>query len=283
MRRSGVLAVPFLGGLILLIALPLIAAAVLSFTDYSGVGGVHFTGADNLSRLASDDRLRESLANTLLFAGMSVPLRVGAMFGLALLLHSRFRSASLARPAVYLPTVVPEVAYALLWLWLLNPSYGPLAAMLGTLGAGSPDWLTDPTSARLAMVLMGLFQIGEGFVIALAARRMLPAQLFEAAKVDGAGAWFTFRRVTLPLMAPVLVLLTLRDVVLSLQINFVPALLVTQGGPRYATTFMPLFVYDQAFKYFRLGYASAVSIVMFLFTVIAIWIVYRVARRVKLA
>lgn len=282
MRRSEVLAGPFVVGLVLLIGFPLVTAGILSFTDYSGIGGIHFTGLDNLSRLGSDEGLRRALGNTALFTVMSVPLRVGAMLGLALLLHSRFRFASASRPAVYLPSVVPEVAYALLWLWLLNPIYGPLAAILGAAGVGSPRWLTDPGSARIAMVLMGLFQIGEGFVIALAARRMLPEKLFEAARVDGASAWFTFRKLTLPLMVPVLLLLTLRDVVLSLQINFVPALLVTGGGPRYATTFMPLFVYEQAFKYFRLGYASAVSLIMFLFTVVAVWAVYRVARRAGL-
>ena len=282
MRRSELLAGPFLAGLVLLIGLPLLTAGVLSFTDYSGIGGIRFTGLDNVARLGSDEGLRRALGNTALFTLLSVPLRVGAMLALALLLHGRFRFASAARPAVYLPSVVPEVAYALLWLWLLNPIYGPLAAILGAAGVDPPDWLTDPGSARIAMVLMGLFQIGEGFVIALAARRMLPEKLFEAARVDGASPWFTFRRVTLPLMMPVLLLLTLRDVVLSLQINFVPALLVTGGGPRYATTFMPLFIYEQAFKYFRLGYASAVSLAMFLFTVIAVWAVYRVARRAKL-
>jgi multiple sugar transport system permease protein len=206
-----------------------------------------------------------------------------AVVALTLLLHSHFRGSSTGRASAYLPTVIPDVAYSLLWLWLLNPLYGPLAGIFASLGLTSPSWLTEPTSARFAVAIMGVFQIGEGLVIALAARRVLPEHLFEAARVDGAGAWFTFKRITLPLLAPVLLLLTLRDVILALQLNFVPALLMTDGGPRQATTFLPLYVYRQAFRYFRLGYASAVSLTMFVVTGLAIYALYRMSKRWRLA
>ena len=277
MRRS--LALPFLVGVFLLVGLPALAAVWLSFTDYSGIGAPRFVGLDNFVRLAGDDLFRRAAGNTLLHILMSVPLRMLLVTALALLLHSRFRGASFARAGAYLPTVVPDVAFALLFLWLLNPLYGPLAAILGRF---NPEWLTDPWGARWAVVLVTLLQIGEGFVIALAARRALPGYLFDAARVDGASAWFLLRKVTLPLMAPVLAVLALRDIVLSLQVNFVPALLLTDGGPSYATTYLPLYAYRQAFRYLRLGYVSAMSVAMFAFTALVIFLQYRMAKRAGL-
>lgn len=277
MRRS--LALPFITGTVLLVALPAVAALYLSLTDYSGIGAPSFVGLDNFARLAGDDLFRRAAGNTLIHILLSVPLRMLLIVGLALLLHRRFRGATASRAAVYLPTVIPDVAFALLFLWLLNPLYGPLAAVLGRF---NPNWLTDPWAARWAIVGLTLFQIGEGFVIALAARRALPDHLFEAARVDGASPWFVLRRITLPLMAPVLAVLALRDVVLSLQVNFVPSLLLTDGGPSYATTYIPFYAYRQAFRYLRLGYVSAMSVAMFAFTALIIWLQYRMAKRAGL-
>lgn len=274
MRRDAYLASPYLVGLVLLIALPSVAASVLAFTEFSGVQPPRFNGIDNLRRLVNDHALWRSIGNTAIYILLAVPLRLAAATGLALLLERRSRATGVARPAAYLPTVVPDVAYALLWLWLLNPLYGPLAAMFGTAGV-----LTDPWGARIALPVMATFQVGEAFVVALAVRRSIPASLYEAAAVDGATPWFTLTRLTLPLMAPALALLALRDVVLSLQVNFVPALLMTQGGPRYATTYLPLYVYQTAFRYFRLGYASTIALSMFLMTAIIVYLQYRIARR----
>lgn len=283
MRGSDRLAWPYLLGLAALVALPAVAAFGLAFTEYSGLTSPEFTGLDNFSRMIGESAFWRSLGNSVIYIAISVPLRLLAVVALTLLLHSHFRGSSTGRASAYLPTVIPDVAYSLLWLWLLNPLYGPLAGIFASLGLTSPSWLTEPTSARFAVAIMGVFQIGEGLVIALAARRVLPEHLFEAARVDGAGAWFTFKRITLPLLAPVLLLLTLRDVILALQLNFVPALLMTDGGPRQATTFLPLYVYRQAFRYFRLGYASAVSLTMFVVTGLAIYALYRMSKRWRLA
>ncbi len=282
MKGSDRLAFPFLGGLGLLIALPALAAAALAFTEYSGLGAPRFVGIDNFERLIGDSGFREALGNSGLYVLMSVPLRVAAMVGCALLLHRRARGSGAARAAVYMPTVVPDAAYALLWLWLLNPLYGPVAGIAAALGADTPSLLTDPWGARLAIVMMGVFQIGEGFVIALAARRSLPGALYDSASVDGASGWFVTRKVTLPMMAPVILLLAARDVVLALQTSFVPALFLTDGGPRRATTYLSLFAYRQAFRYFKLGYASAIAVSMFVITALAIYAQYRVAKRYRL-
>jgi multiple sugar transport system permease protein len=273
-RRGAGLAWPYLAGLFLLVALPALAAGVLAFTEFSGVQPPRFTGFENVSRLLGDDAFWRSLGNTAIYIAIAVPLRLAAALGFALLLHRRSALTSAARPIAYLPAVVPDVALALLWLWLLNPLYGPLAALLGSAG-----FLADPWGARIALPLVGVFQIGEAFVVALAVRRSLPRSIYEAAAVDGAKPWFTLTRLTLPLMAPVLALLALRDVVLSLQVNFVPALLMTDGGPRLATTYLPLFVYRTAFRYFRLGYASTIALTMFLITTLVVVVQYRLARK----
>lgn len=277
MRRGTTLGWPYLAGLAALVAVPLAGAIALAFTEFSGIGAPEFAGTDNFARLWEDAAFWRSLGNSLVFVMISVPLRLAAAVAFALLLHRRSTVASGGRIAAYLPSVIPDVAYALLWLWLLNPLYGPLALAVGSIGI--EDVLTDPWGARIAVAVMGAFQIGEAFIVALAARRTIPASLYEAAAVDGAAPWFTFRMVTLPLMGPILGLLALRDVILSFQINFVPALLVTEGGPRYATTYLPLYAYRQAFRYFRLGYASAMTLTMFVLTALIVYIQYRLIRR----
>ena len=268
---------PYVAGLVFLVGVPLLGAIALAFTEFSGIGSPEFVGVDNFTRLWEDSAFWRSLGNSLVFVAISVPLRLAAAVAFALLLHRRTRGASGGRIAAYLPSVIPDVAYALLWLWLLNPLYGPLALAVGSLGID--DVLTDPWGARIAVAVMGAFQIGEAFIVALAARRTIPVSLYEAAAVDGASPWFTFRKVTLPLMGPILALLALRDVILSFQINFVPALLITEGGPRYATTFLPLYAYRQAFRYFRLGYASAMTLTMFVLTALIVVVQYRLIRR----
>ena len=262
--------------------IPALAALMLAFTEYSAVQPPRFVGLANLVRLVQDEAFWRAVGNSFVYMLISVPLRLVVAVGMALLLYRRGRGIGAARAVTYLPTVVPDVAYALLWLWLLNPFYGPLTFAAEAAGWTSPDWLTDPWAARVAIAVMGAFQIGEAFVIALAARRAIPRYLYDAAAVDGATAWFALTRITLPLMAPVLALLALRDAILGLHVNFVPALVVTAGGPRYATTYLSLFIYRSAFRYFRFGYASAVALVMFLITVAVVYAQYRLARRWRL-
>jgi multiple sugar transport system permease protein len=187
-----------------------------------------------------------------------------------------------ARGAAFLPAVVPDVAYGLLWLWILNPIYGPLNLALEALGLPTPGWLSVAGPARWGIVLMGVFQLGETFLVALAVRRFVPVQLYELAAEQGAGPWSRMWRVTLPLMAPTLLLLLLRDTAMALQATFVPALLVTDGGPPpNGTLYLPLFVYRNAFSYFRYGYAAAATVWMFALTASIVWLQYRVVRRFR--
>ena len=279
---SARLATPYLAGLALLVGLPSLLALGLSFTEFTGVQAPEPVGLSNYQRLAGDEGFWRAAGNSAIYIALSWPVRLLAAVGLALLLHRRGAGAGAGRAAAYLPTVVPDVAYGLLWLWVLNPLYGPLSGAFTSIGIDSPDWLTDPWTARFSVALMSWFQIGEGFVIALAARRSIPASFYEAAVVERATPWYSMTRITLPVMAPAIALLAIRDLIYTFQANFVPALIVTGGAPRYATTFLPLYVYRAAFRYFRLGYASTMAVVMFALTAAAIYVQYRLARRWRL-
>jgi multiple sugar transport system permease protein len=284
---------PYAFGLAALIALPAAVTFALALTEYDLIRSPSFVGLDNFRELARDDIFRTALVNSLVFAVVAVPLRLAGALGLALLLHRRMRGIGAARTSVALPTVIPDVAYGLLWLWLFNPLYGPInllilwkgdTATTSAWGFPAPQWLTHPNDARAAIILMSLFTIGEGFVILLVTRQGLPTELYDLAALEDATAWGVFRRVTLPLLAPVLLLLLARDTIFSLQATFVPALVVTDGGPPpYATTYVPLFVYRNAFEYLRYGYAAAATLVMFGVTALIVWVQWRIVRRWRLA
>jgi len=287
-RELALMLAPFLVGLTALIAAPAAVTLALSLTEYDLIRPARWVGLGNFRELVEDDVFRTALVNSLVFAAIAVPLRVLAALGLALLLHRRAAGVGPARAAALLPTVVPDVAYGLIWLWLFNPLYGPINLLLRTGGEDGltifgrlpPQWLTDPNDARAAIVLMSLFTIGEGVVLLLVARQSVPGELYELAAVEDATWWDVFRRVTLPLIAPVLILLFLRDWILSFQLNFVPALIVTDGGPPpYATTYLPLFVYRTGFEYLRYGYAAAATLIMLGLTAIVVLLQLRIVRR----
>ena len=288
-RQLWLMLAPYALGLAVLVAAPAFVTFGLALFEYDLIGSATWVGLENFAELARDEVFRTALLNSLVFALVAVPLRLVAALGLALLLHRRFRGVGAYRSAAVLPTVVPDIAYGLLWLWLLNPLYGPINLFLewgGTAqrtvwwGLPSPQWLTHPNDARAAIILMSLFTIGEGFVVLLVARQGLPGELYELAALEDATAWSVFRRVTLPLMTPVLLLLLARDTIFSLQANFVPALVVTEGGPPpYATTYLPLFVYRNAFEYLRYGYAAAATLVMFALTALIVLAQWRIVKR----
>jgi multiple sugar transport system permease protein len=279
-RGLALMLAPYIFGLALLIFAPAAVTFALAVTEYDLIRSPRFIGLDNFRDLADDEVFRTSVRNSLLFVLFAVPLRLLGALALALLLHRRFRGVGVYRTAGVLPTVVPDVAYALLWLWLLNPLYGPINLVLGELGGPMPRWLTDPEDAQRAVVIMSLFQIGEGFIVALATRQSLPQELYELAELEDAKPLFVFWRITLPLMAPTLLLLMFRDTIFSFQANFVPALIVTEGGPPpYATTYLPLFVYQNAFEFLRYGYAAAAAVVMFVVTAAIVYVQYRIVKR----
>jgi multiple sugar transport system permease protein len=168
------------------------------------------------------------------------------------------------------------VAYALIWLWIFNPIYGPLNMLLGSLGLPTPAWLVNEQTALPALALMTLFQIGEGFAVLLTGLQEIPQDYYRAAALDGAGSWQLFRYITLPLLAPWLLLITMRDVIVTIQGTFTSASIMTGGGPYYATLFAPMLIYQTAFDRFRFGEGAAMMLLVFSGVGITLLIVYAI-------
>ena len=267
---------PYLLGTLVLVALPALATVVIAFTTYYAIRPAVWAGLDNFQRLWVSPVIRLSLQNSLLFLVMAVPLRLLGALLLALLLQRRRRLFGALRAAVYLPTIVPEAAYALIWLWIFNPVSGPLNIILSGLGLPAPAWLAEPGTARLAIVILSAFQIGEGFVVVLAGLQSIPRSLYESAAIDGANAWQSFWRITLPLIAPWLLLLTFRDMLVSLQNTFTPTFILTYGGPYYATTFMPLMTYELFYDIADFGLASAYLVIAYIMIGLLIFGIYNI-------
>ncbi len=279
--RAGLWAMllPYLVGTLLLVGLPALMSGVLAFTSYDALTPPVYVGFANFRLLAADPIVGTAISNSLVFILLAVPLRILGALGLAMLLLRPRRGGGGYRAAVYLPTVIPDVAFALIWLWILNPVFGPVNMALEALGLPTPGWLADPDTARFPFVIMALFQIGEGFVVLLAALRGLSPEVFDAGSVDGAGRWAAFRYLTLPLLLPWLALLTFRDVVLSLQWTFTPSFVMTGGDPYYATMFLPLLTYEEAFDRFRFGAGSALMLLTFVLSLAIIGAIYLLFRR----
>ncbi len=271
---------PYAAAVVVLIALPALLNVGYAFTDHTGLTrDPQFVGFDNVQRLTSDTFFVDSLEASLFHVALSVPLRLLAAVGLGLLLAAPRPGGRWFRTAVYLPTVIPDVALAVLFLWVLNPLYGPLNQLLGLFGLPAFNWLAEPTTARVGVVLMLLFPIGEGFIVVLAARRLLDNRLYEAAALEGCGPFGQLRRITLPLLAPILVLLAVRDTILTLQVNFVPAYVLTDGRPANATLYLPVYIFDQAFEFSGFAYGALITIVLMLITTAIITALLLVVRR----
>lgn len=273
----GLLLAPYLVGTLVLVILPLMLTVPLAFTSYDGLSAPRWVGLQNFRDLLDLPLFGVAVRNSLIFALLLVPLRMLAALGLALLLARR-PGAGLYRAAVYVPTVVPGVAYALIWLWILNPLYGPLNMLLGRLGLPGPAWLSDPATALPALVLAALFQLGESFVVLLTGLLSIPREYHQAAMIDGAGRLQRFRRITLPLLAPWLLLVTMREVIAATQNTFTPALLMTGGGPYYATLFLPQLIYETAFDRLRFGQGAAISLITCLGVALTLLALYLLAR-----
>jgi multiple sugar transport system permease protein len=279
-RRYGpwLLLTPFLIGSLVLVGLPVALTFPLAFYEYDGLSPPIWRATQNFDLIFADPIFNAAIQNSVWFVALAVPLRMLGALALALLLQHRRRGSGLYRASVFFPTVVPDIAYALIWLWIFNPLYGPLNGVLGAVGLPRPAWLVDPGIALYAIVIMSLFQIGEGFVLLLAALRHVPRELYDAGAIAGAGPWQLFRYVTLPLLAPWLLLLAIRDIVLTAQSAFVAAYLMTGGGPYYATLFMPLLIHEEAFDHLRFGDAAAMMLVLFLGVAALLFLVYVTVR-----
>jgi multiple sugar transport system permease protein len=279
--RAGLwwLLAPWLVGTAVLVVGPALVTVAFAFTEYDALSPPRFVGFSAFADLLRYGEFRRALASTLIILAIAVPLRVGGGLALALLLHRRARLAVAGRVAAYAPAVVPDVATALVWLWVVNPVFGPIGMVASAFGHGLGPVLLDPTGARLTVVAISAFAVGEGFLVTLAARRELPEVLYDVARTEGAGPVTAFRRVTLPLLTPVLGVLTARDLVVSLQAVMVPTLLLTNGGPLDATKTLPLLAYERGFRELELGDGAAIAVLLMLLTGAFVALQFRLLRR----
>lgn len=265
---------PWIIGFVLWTLGPMVASFVLAFTEWDLLSPPRWVGFDNIQALFSDDLVWQSLKVTTLYAFTSVPLQIAFGLGLAMLLNLPIRGLRFYRTAFYLPSVLSGVAVALLWRWLFSPEFGLINLMLSYFSIRGPSWLGDENWALPSLVIMSLWGVGAGTIIYLAGLQGIPTDLYEAAAVDGARGWARFRYITLPMMTPVIFFQLIVGIIGALQI-FTQAFIMTNGGPNNATLFVLLYLYRNAFQFFRMGYASALAWVLFFYILVLTLIVFR--------
>jgi multiple sugar transport system permease protein len=284
-RAGLVFASPFIIGFFIFTLGPLCYSFYLSFTRYDVLNPPVWIGLNNYQRMLSDPRFSKTLINTLTYVGLYVPLAIPIALSLALLLNARVRGLSFWRTAFYLPQVTPQVAVGVLWIKILSPQDGLLNQALGAVGIRGPAWTIDADWVKPALVLMQLWSIGWMVIIYLAAIKQVPRDLYEAATVDGAGRWARFWHITLPMISSVLFFTIIMMTIFSLNIftepmvMFPPQVFGGQLGPQDSALFYVLFLFDQAFRHFRMGYAAALSWVLFALSVVIVAVQIRGARR----
>jgi len=250
--------------------LPVLAAVAISFTDFdiyalADLRNLRFVGLSNYFTLLASPPFWHALGNTLYFVAVGVPLSIAVSLGAALLLHSRlawFRS--FFRTALFAPVVTTLVAVAVIWRYLFNTHYGLLNYLLGAIGVPRIDWLGDPHWAMPAIIVFAVWKnFGYNMIILLAGLQSIPEELYEAARLDGASAWRQFRFITVPMLAPLLMMVGILTVAGYFQL-FAEPYVMTQGGPLQSTVSVLYFMYEEGFKWWNLGSASAVAFLLFL-------------------
>ena len=270
---------PAILGLLIFTAYPILASIYYSFTSYSVLQPPRWVGLENYRTLLTDDPVfYTTLFNTLYMAVFTIPLSVFVALGLAMLLNLKIRGQAFYRTIFYLPTIVPFVASSVLWLWIYNPQYGIFNALLWYVGIVGPGWLSDPVWAKPALIIMNLWGVGSWMVIYLAGLQDVPQELYEAAELDGARWWDKTRHLTLPFMSPYLLFSVILMLIGIFQ-YFTQVAVMTNGGPADSTRVYALYLYQNAFTYFRMGYASAMAWLLFIFVVILTVIIFRTSAR----
>jgi multiple sugar transport system permease protein len=254
---------PSFAGFVVFLIVPMAASLGISLYDWELLVQPHFIGLDNFKNLLSDTVFRQVLINTAYYTLGLVPLNIVVSLGLALWLNTRLRFRNVYRLAFFVPVVTVTVAVALIWKWLYDPFAGLIDELLRLVGVQGPSWLSDPHWAMPALILMSVWKgFGYNMVLFLAGLQGIPSTMYEAATIDGASPWQRFWRITLPLLSPTMFFAVVMTVISSFQV-FDQAYVMTGGGPANATNTIVLYIYQNGFQFFRMGYASAIAWVLF--------------------
>ncbi|MBW8352107.1 sugar ABC transporter permease [Bacillus sp. IITD106] len=265
---------PWVIGFLLFTGGPIIASLILSFTDYNVIDSPKFVGFKNFVGLFDDKLFYKSLTVTSYYVVLAVPFSIIIGLTLAILLNQKVKGQAFFRTMFYAPSIISGVSVAFLWSWLLNPDFGIVNGILNIFGIEGPGWFTSTKAVIPSMVLMQLTAVGGTMVIFLAGLQSLPAELYEAAAIDGASKLKQFFKITVPLISPVILFNTIMGIIGSFQV-FTQAYIITKGGPDWMSYFYVLYLFDTAFGQFRMGYASAQAwilfIIIFTFTMLSLW------------
>lgn len=278
---------PWLIGFLVFNVYPICAAVYYSFTDYSIFTPPEWVGLKNYIDLFQDKLVWKSLLNTAYITAIGLPATLVISLVLALFLNQKVKGLPIFRTLFYLPTVVPVVASAMLFMWVLNPEYGILNMALEFFGIRGPAWLSDPRYTKISLILMDMWRCGGTMIIFLSALQSVPPAFYEAAELDGASAWKKFWRITVPYISPTIQFTTIMGLISSFQ-YFTQAFVfgsvsqsnvLTPGGPQNSLLFYSLYLYQQGFSYLKMGYASAMALVLFLVVMLVSFFALRVMEK----
>jgi multiple sugar transport system permease protein len=269
---------PWLIGFIFFTGGPIIASLYFSLTNYNVVSKPEFTGFSNYINLFNDPLFWTSLYNTIYYAIFFIPLGILIAFVSAIMLNQKIKGLALYRTIYYLPSIVPAVANAILWIWLLNPQWGLINTGLRLIRIEGPGWLSSEQWAKPGIILMSLWGVGSWIIIYLAGLQGVPEQLYEAAEIDGATKFQRFIYVTVPLMTPTIFFTLVTGLIGAFQV-FTQAYIMTNGGPVNSTLFYALYLFRNAFNYLKMGYASSMAWILFLIILSLTIIQFKLARK----
>jgi multiple sugar transport system permease protein len=271
---------PFILGFLLWFLIPALIALYLTGHSWNLISAPRFVGLDNIERLITDPLLPQALRVTFTYTIVSVPLGLVLSFGLALLVNNNLPGIGIFRTIYYLPSIIPAVASAALWAWIFNTEFGLLNVIIRGLGGSKIPWLQSPDWALPALIIVSLWSIGGAMIIFLAGLQGIPDIYYEAAEIDGAGQWQKLTKITLPLMSPIIFFNLIIGFINSFQV-FIAGYLITDGGPVNSTLFMVVYIYRTAFRSLNMGYAAAMSWLLFFILMGLSFLVFRyVGKRV---
>lgn len=271
---------PWIVGFLAFTLYPVAISLYYSFCDYDVLSRPVWVGTLNYRDMVTDDVFWKSLANTLVFAAFSLPLGLMVSFLLAVLLNQPVRGRPIFRVIYFLPSLVPAVAVAMVWIWIFNGKFGLLNHVLGWLDLPRPNWLADPNWTKPALILASLWGVGNTVVIYLAALQDVPRDLYESADIDGATPWHKLWHITLPMVSPVIYFNLIMGIIGSLQVFAGPYIMFgAGGGPNRSALFYSMYLYDNAFRFSQMGYACAMAWVLFLLILLLTWLATRASRK----
>ncbi|MGH2562310.1 MAG: carbohydrate ABC transporter permease [Thermomicrobiales bacterium] len=269
---------PWIVGTLAFQVYPFFASLYYSFRDTTLLTSGEYVGFDNYRELVDDPLFWTSLRNTVYYTVASVAIGTVCAIALALLLNQRIKGQTVYRTIFYMPSIVPLVAVSVIWIYLLHPTYGLLNYGLEKLGLPTLGWFSDPDWAMPGLIIVGLWGLGNAMIIYLAGLQDIPAELYEAAAMDGASAWRRLVNITIPLLSPVILFNSIIGLIHGFQ-YFVEPYVITQGGPADSTMTYGLYLYSNAFDYFKMGYASAMAWILFVIIMVVTLVVMRSSSR----